>query len=211
VGSDEISHLIGRWNGRAWRMTTLPATDRLVAVSCRGAAWCMAAGDASPDTPLADLWNGRSWRAMTGLQAPAHGDDAELNGISCTSRSRCVAVGMYTAIPSEKLRNFAELWNGTRWRLLAVPGPGGLGEVSCTSASSCLAVGQYSSHFSVRTIAAQWNGRSWQLTPPVQPGGLAAVSCLSATQCVAVGQATSVTLAELWNGSRWQRLRPVNP
>lgn len=59
-------------------------------------------------------------------------------------------------------------WNGSRRRILKVPGPlsptlSVLDQVSCTRASFCLAVGNDGSH----TIAEQWNGTSWrvQATP----------------------------------------------
>ena len=66
-----------------------------------------------------------------------------------------------------------EAWNGTTWRIQAVPlphgAPGGiLTAVSCTSTSACTATG---SNFSTagQTLAERWNGTRWRVQPTPNP------------------------------------------
>jgi len=114
----------------------------------------------------------------------------------------------------------SQAWNGTAWRVLNTPDPGGpnsgLAGVSCSSATSCMAVGwAWPDNDQEITLALQWNGSSWQMlsTPPdnfnISPV-LNGVSCLSSTDCMAVGSGGgsdgSAPLAVQWNGSTWAEL-----
>jgi len=119
----------------------------------------------------------------------------------------------------------AERWNGTNWRVQAIPNPGrstgtGFGAVSCSAATACTAAGSYdtTSHLG-RPVAAAWGGKSWHLQAAPAPAGasvangLVGVSCPSARTCIAGGFSTdtageSTTLAERWDGSRW-RIQPT--
>jgi hypothetical protein len=68
--------------------------------------------------------------------------------VSCTSASRCFAVGNYGNSAGATLNEVLR-WNGTKWSQVAVPQPGGkvlddmnsLSSIACTSASNCLAAG----------------------------------------------------------------------
>ncbi len=199
------------WNGRTWRaLDTHLQFGSLTDVACQSAGWCMAIGISNFDKPMADLWNGSTWRSLHTLPAPSESFSDDLTGIACTSRANCLAVGSFKAEP-KVFRNTAERWNGKTWRVVTVPGHGGLRDLSCRSAVSCLAVGNYISHHTVFNVAAQWTGKTWHAAPTPSPAGLVAVSCSAAANCVAVGQATSLTLASRWNGTRWQLLHTVNP
>lgn len=96
-----------------------------------------------------------------------------MNGVSCTSRIACIAVG--TAVYR---------WEGHRWSIQPGPaGADGLNGVSCASSNACTAVGS-------RIYA--WNGLDWSGVRIPRPARdtapeLAGVSCLSRSSCVAVG------------------------
>ncbi len=64
-------------------------------------------------------WNGTTWSL---LRTPNPGSvNNELRGISCTSPSRCMAVGDFTGIGNEL--TLAESWNGTAWTVVKIPHP----------------------------------------------------------------------------------------
>jgi hypothetical protein len=113
--------------------------------------------------------------------------------------------------------NLAETWNGTTWRVQAIPTPKGstgssLFAVSCTSASACTAVGDYGNAAGrVLAEAERWNGTTWRIQPlprPAKVTQLFGVSCPAARACTTVGYQNTGTgdaqpLAEAWNGTKW--------
>ncbi len=164
--------------------------------------------------------------ASAGIQAavsvPAQ---HSLASVSCVSGIDCVAVGQRVTSSGTDL-NFAESWNGHRWRALPQPpSPGSLDSlaaVSCASRSACMAVGSYESvgpakpkpHVQILNLAELWNGRAWKrlATPDHGTGNqLTGVSCTAPKHCVAVGWSLSGTIAESWNGSRWRLMTTPNP
>jgi hypothetical protein len=194
-----------RWNGTAWSLQTVPApageSAYLYGVSCTSSTSCTAVGRSTTETnekPLAEHWNGTEWKIQT-TSIPTEATKVKLLGISCTSETACVAVGVYNR-PSEesKQRALAEKWNGTEWKLLTNPVPSEaveveMGGVSCTSATACIGVGDYTAKGERLTLAESWNGLEWkvQSTPNLMGSSnnnlLDAVSCTSSTECTAVG------------------------
>jgi len=72
---------------------------------------------------------------------------SHLAGISCTSATRCLAIGTYSKGGPKSL-TLVELWNGRAWQVQSSPQPrkstsSALLGVSCTSGTRCLAVGTY--------------------------------------------------------------------
>jgi hypothetical protein len=152
---------------------------------------------------------------------------SDLNGVSCTAPSACVAAGVQEGRAGTPLP-LAESRTGTAWAVQAAPTPAGarpseLIAVSCPSSQDCAAVGLY-----IRTprviapLAETWNGSRWQVRPAAAPvdspyGALQGVSCTSPTACTAVGfssirgETASVPLAESWNGSSWSIQRVPIP
>lgn len=104
-----------------------------------------AVGNDNSDQTLANRWNGTTWTTQsTPSPGGAAGPD-QLNGVSCTSASACIAVGTY-ATKSSPGHTLVERWNGTTWTQQSTPSPGGpngtqLNGVSCTSATACIAAG----------------------------------------------------------------------
>jgi hypothetical protein len=223
--------LAERWNGRTWKITRVPlpagaTSGELFGVSCKSATACVAVGlylnGAGAGIPLAETWNGRTWAPRT-LPTPAGGTGVILNGVSCASVSRCVAVGEYFTGGTGAA--IAESWNGVRWTAATPPTPavsvvGDLNAVSCPSVRSCVAVGESATNAGSSVLVDAWNGRSWREMAARPPGGfvhaeLSGVWCTSAANCVAVGRGSAggalTGFTELWNGSTWRSARVAWP
>lgn len=156
-----------------------------------------------------------SWKIQT-TPNPAGAEGNNLEGVSCTSASSCMAAGFYFAA-SGSTDTLGEQWNGTTWTIQTGPSVTSVNGVSCTSASACTAVGDILS----KTMAERWNGKSWAIQATPNPAGagasqLNAVSCTSATACTAVGYYYNTSgvyfpLAEAWNGTSWTIHTTVKP
>ncbi len=196
------------WTGGRWRR--IVGGGGLSSVSCVSATWCQAVGSHS-----AARWTGRSWQPER-VPVPAH-RVTTLASVSCVSARYCLAVGdtqrppAAQPSPRDTDQALAELWNGTRWRMLrpADPAPRTvLDGVSCTP-RFCLAVGATEAQYA---LAERWTGTGWQVerTPDVNRIGytvLDAVSC-AARGCVAVGSYNgSALVVERWDGRRWRLTR----
>jgi hypothetical protein len=199
------------WNGSAWRVQSAPnpahATfTSLGSVSCVSASSCEAGGvvTANDTKPLAEGWTGHAWQIQPAVTPPGATDNS-LGSVSCVSASFCEAVGDHlNGLGNETA--LAEAWNGTSWKIQAVPLPPRvlgsdvsevLDAVSCVSASFCEAVGVGGDG----PNAEMWNGTSWTLQArpgfDVEPQ---AVSCATADFCVSVNGFGQVNM---WNGSAW--------
>jgi hypothetical protein len=195
------------WTGGRWRR--VGGGDGLSSVSCVSATWCQAVGGRS-----AARWTGRAWQPEQ-VPLPAH-LVATLASVSCVSVSFCLAVGDAQRppgaqpSPSYTDQALAEVWDGTRWRMIHPADPArrtALAGVACT-ARFCQAVGATGAQYA---LAERWDGARWQVerTPDVNRIGytvLNAVSC--AATCVAVGSYNGGELvAERWDGRRWRLAR----
>ena len=131
-----------------------------------------------------------------------------LYGVSCVSKTACIAVGgPDTAFSGGPI---AERWNGRAWLRQPLPGVGyRLDGVTCPSRTDCVAVGG-----GAGALVELWNGKKWSVQRVPNPKGsqgsaeLYAVSCPSTNNCFAVGSwlgqyAFVYPLLERWNGSKW--------
>lgn len=153
-----------------------------------------------------------------GTAAAATTNGRDLQSVSCTSTTFCMAVGTGTG----ESATLTESWNGSAWSVVPSPSPGfpsRLNSVSCVSSKDCVAVGIYVDSAAVpEGLAETWNGTNWSVvsTPNLnEPVNLASVSCVTSSpiSCVAVGAVgddtpsfPAQTLAESWNGSIWSVL-----
>src|ERR1700732_4525580 len=75
----------------------------------------------------------------------AGGQNLQLDGVSCTGKASCVAVGQYAKLGFSSLQTLVEVWNGLTWSVVPSPSPGSFANylfgVSCTSRNFCIAVG----------------------------------------------------------------------
>jgi hypothetical protein len=92
-----------RWNGKRWvaEWTRSPrgsTFSHLAGISCASATRCVAIGTYSMGGPksltLVEQWNGHAWQVQPSPQ-PRKSEGSALLGVSCTSASRCLAVGTY--------------------------------------------------------------------------------------------------------------------
>lgn len=211
-GSNGSVPLAEHWNGNKWRIEPTQtrkgaATSHLNAVTCASALDCVAVGFSSNSlnnqVPLIEHWNGTSWKIE---KAPTRSGftESQLTGVSCTSATRCIAVGS-SFKPSVSV-TLAEIWNGSKWTIQSTPNAknaGGFGAIHCVTRVQCFAVGD--------GLGANWNGTKWSLVKlgfPGDPADLTAISCTKANACYAAGgffqEAVLTGVLEFWNGSRWR-------
>lgn len=142
VGYNDVSRaslLAARWNGSSWstmqlapRFSNQEGQAPIVDVSCTSSRACMAvaSGQEGPDKNLydasaAERWNGYRWSTEP-IAKPSGAVNVDLNGVSCISRTHCVAVGTFTKVHGCTSLDtlslctptfLAESWNGTRWSI----------------------------------------------------------------------------------------------
>jgi hypothetical protein len=160
-----------RWDGMRWSFQSTPSPSvpsavvtgintALDDVSCTSSTACIAVGNYSYEEyeeyegysylvgvqlTLAERWDGKRW-SIQPTPNPSDSNEAELNGVSCTSRTACIAVGDDYA-PGGRV-TLAERWDGRRWSIQPTPNQPGSDEtmlraVSCTSPTACTAVGHH--------------------------------------------------------------------
>ena len=228
VGGDAAGPLAEMWNGTSWSAVTVPqpaginGASNLYSVSCVATNVCQALGTAfTGSTPgvYGVQWNGTAL-SLTTAATPTAAASAlvELNGMSCSSPTACVAVGTTDAAAGTGLP-FAEQWNGTAWSLAGNSSVSTglnigsrLSSVSCVGATWCQAVG-VSATTPTTSLIETWNGTQWTAATSVPSTSatvaqaLTGVDCFSQTTCSAVGfigaGATLATLALNWNGTAW--------
>jgi len=189
------------WSGGRW---TAPTTNQGGgALSCLGKTWCMSVGDATkPERARSGIWNGKTWRFV--FPAAIAGQTTLLGGVSCTTRTTCVAVGAKENKKTLVDTTYTVLWNGTSWKLVPSPNIGknaSLSAVSCWTANGCLAVG----HNNNIGFAEVWNGSNWTLDRP--PAALTLPedeSCGAPSDCWVTGIGNGfIPYAAHWNGTGW--------
>jgi hypothetical protein len=152
--------------------------------------------------------------------------NSELEGVTCSAPSFCVAVG--DSEQASLTATLVEQWNGTSWTIL--PSPNGstvsgasnqLESVSCAGTAFCQAVGTFDDGVNpARTLAQSWKGGAWSVVPSpnvssTEDDNLASVDCFGPTTCSAVGQSNDPTagfvpLAAVWDGSSWTAVATTN-
>jgi hypothetical protein len=212
-----------KWKSVALPWTVAgPVTGAVLGLSCGSSTACVAVGRGTiPDSSgatmmMVDTLAGGSWTEGI-LPLPAGATSAQLNAVSCTAASKCVAVGEYTTTLPHAL---VESLKGKKWTAVTGIDPAGatlatLTGVSCVK-TACTAVGTSSSS----SFVEQLNGSTWSPTRLALPAGQTAmalfgVSCPTATGCVAVGTATGSSgtgaLIESEVGTTWSPTVSASP
>jgi hypothetical protein len=241
---DPYVALAQMWDGERWKPSRMPTVGGRIwsmnSVSCTSRSFCEAVGWVAVDPPNGDEerdplifdWDGSKWARQSTAST-----QAVLTGVSCSSRSACMAVG-HLGEQSDSQATLSLVWNGVDWTSRIVPAPTApatLTAVSCPNASFCLAVGDQPNgddDFGLvdnSAFADLWNGNDWSLDSggslsAGEAGELVAVSCPSDVSCEAVGTApageagspgppvmTYTPTASAWNGSSWTRQFPAPP
>jgi RHS repeat-associated protein len=216
----------GRWLSAAY------LDLHLAAVVCPSATVCEAVGFyADPkgnQEGLIESLSGATW-IPTRAPLPAgagSSPSAELNAISCSSVSACVAVGSYLDASGYQTGMIDTLsggsWSSTEAILPAggahkPPPSAGLEAVACSSANACVTVGEYTDQSSQQEgLIETLSGGAWNATKAPLPTGvgastpvnLLAVACPSAGACFAVGHYSdqnfySQGVIETLSGGTW--------
>ena len=156
VGNHGPNELVSVWNGSTWLVILASnfngATFALLSgVSCTADGSCIMVGETSgPQGSTTGIFNlALKWiRGEFFLLSTANLSATlnELQAVSCTSSSDCLAVGLWQDFRGLQ-DTLAEHWNGSTWQYEATPNPVGtladLRGVSCSSATVCTAVGSF--------------------------------------------------------------------
>ncbi len=212
-------------SGSAWALS-----GSLQGVSCHPGGPCFGVGwyyTPKATRPLAERLGSPATRQS--VPSPPGSKLNQLEGVSCPSRSMCMAVGSSDSLTASPETAVADIWNGKTWSLKLPISPGTYGNslvsVLCTNARQCTAVGSYTDQRSGGPLIERWNGSRWSLQTPAAPPTnsgtcntdkfrscgpfLNSVSCTSAASCMAVGTYVNKTLAESWDGSTWSNTPPT--
>lgn len=208
-------------------------TADLVSISVLGSDEAWAAGSASADAgatwdPLTEHWDGTQW-SQVAVPMPKTTSTTQVYNVADLAADDTWIVGTYSK--SDGLRNSYTLtshWDGTRWKRVPSPNPGGLGDngagltgVSGDSSADVWAVGMSSVNSrtpAMAGLAVHWDGTSWQKVRVPHPGSvynnLQNVSVLSPTDAWAVGcygddpnEGCMTPLVIHWDGTHWTRVR----
>jgi hypothetical protein len=149
--------VVGRWNGHGWRLHALddgvPAEGSgsgMEYVSCPTVGFCMAVGsgyspDGGPYGAAAIAWNGSGWGRET-FPPPIANPDVQspiLNavGVSCVSRTACVAVSPPLDSDTSPLQPWLGVFNGSRWKTASSAFHAYPKAISCPASGWCMVVG----------------------------------------------------------------------
>jgi hypothetical protein len=215
------------WSGSAWKVQPTPnpkgLTGSLLGVSCPSSASCMAVGEMFDSDgfgrPVVEQRSRSRWH-LASSALPLRAGYAGLEDVSCWKAGQCMAVGLYARGRGASLP-MAELWNGTRFRAMALPiarGDSGYQTgITCRSGKSCIAVGNFSLSSGTESPASYtWNGKQWRSVEVPAPksvldSGLNDVSCPAAGTCYAVGtyigRGVRAAFAELWRAGAWHLVK----
>jgi len=199
--------LIERWNGTTWKRVPSPNPGGSsngnflfgVAAVSPASAWAVGGyvtGAAHVHKTLILHWNGTAWKQVPSPDPSPTGN--LLNGVSVSSATDAWAVGDYFN-GAGITQTLTEHWNGTTWKRVPSPNPGGASRfstfngVAAVSATGAWAVGDYSSSANAdETLIEHWNGAAWKQVPSPDPSPagnlLNGVAASSATDIWTVGE-----------------------
>jgi hypothetical protein len=153
---------------------------------------------------------------------PPPAGSSALSGVTATSSADAWAAG--SRFDGTAAQTLAEHWNGTAWKQVASPNPGGsanaasFAAVAATSATDAWAVGDYCNGSAFKTLIEHWNGTAWKQVASPSPGkfpGLSGVAATSAVNAWAVGiytaKSVQKTLIEHWDGTAWKQVPSPSP
>jgi hypothetical protein len=133
-----------------WSLVASPeaGNNALTSVACSGPKSCFAAGTrkAGRGKAIIEHWNGKKW-SLAAAAVPRGSTLSQLNAITCTTRTNCVATGL-VSMDLTTQSSLINHWNGRKWAIQPTGAPAravgaSLSGVSCTSGGHCFAVGTY--------------------------------------------------------------------
>jgi hypothetical protein len=238
TNGSRFASLAEHWNGTKWKVFPVPDGGGVVhdnflyGVGGSSGTNVWAVGEYGGGTSingfltLIEHWNGTSWSQVPSKNPGGLSVPNVLNGVAATSGSDAWAVGRFSNGTADQ--TLIEHWDGTRWRTVPSPDPGGPSQenellgVTATSRSNAWAVGDYFDGTLSQPLIEHWDGTAWKVakSPVIDTGFgsfLRAVSASSGSSAWAVGHAINslsgrdVTLIEHWNGTAWKIVKSPNP
>ncbi len=164
-------------------------------VSCVDPTDCTAVGYAAPsggDQPIYDIETSGTWGPV--VELTDSGENASLNGVSCSAAGDCTAVGTASTIGVSfvslpiAVTETNGVWGSFTELLEDSTTDNFFSSVSCVDAKDCTAVGEnlVSPGGSFGIDATETNGVWGPLGSTAEPGFLTSVSCTSPENCTAV-------------------------
>ncbi len=204
-GSSGAVALTSTNGGGIWTQGSLPAyVVNLNGVSCTSSTFCVAVGNDSTNK-----FNNNSGEAFTSTiggftwtQGSLSANVNNLNSVSCTSSTFCVAVGEnYDSLTNSYVTVFltstdgGSIWTGGSLPLTVNDFTG----VSCASSTFCVAVvSNTSGPAGAVALTSTDGGGTWtQGSLPSAVSNLNGVSCTSSTFCLMVGQGNTSNIGAL--------------
>jgi hypothetical protein len=196
--------LILHWDGSTWTRTELPdpIVFRAIDALAPDDVWAVGqyAVNGSGDLTAAYHFDGLAWTRFT-TPNPLQQHDIDQNWLTsitavapddvwATGISRDVDYGVLDA-------PFTIHWNGSKWRLVATPNPGGQGDYTglwgavAFGSNNVWAVGRVGSDPDWTTFTIRWDGSSWTPVPSSTPGEFLAAADDHAGGLLAVGDLDS--------------------
>jgi len=175
-GSLGTRTLVEHWNGTSWSHVLAPIPGQLsflngVTAISASDAWAVGGfnGNVVGNRVLTLHWDGTAWHQVYAPTPGPNTNGDSLEAVSAASATDVWAVGGFKA--SNGLRRTVRVhWDGTSWRHVFTPNPGGgsiLSGVSAVSATDAWAVG-HTNPFGGRQVPLilRWNGTAWVIVQP---------------------------------------------
>jgi hypothetical protein len=188
----------------------------LSAIWCASVTSCIAVGEyntGSTGEPLIETLANGTWTATTTGLVPAGYSGVNLNSISCTTITSCVAGGL-TGLGDED-HALIDTLAGSTWTASVAADPTDstytdISSVQCFSTTSCLAVGLWAQGGApYYPLLETLSGATWTASTIGATGdSLTSLSCSSAISCLAVGNSTvtgGLGISEALSGTTWTR------
>ena len=179
LNSDEAV-LVSIVNGKAAKVTGLPAFIGLYGISCPTASTCYAVGydNANDADAVTTIASGKA-----GAPVEVTGGGEWLNSISCASHTECYAAGLVNYNPS-----IVPIASGQPGAAVTIPDAWYVNGIDCTSVGNCMAVGENSTEQGI--VGTLVNGAAGTTTVVKGTEYLYGVGCASAASCVVTGAGT---------------------
>lgn len=211
--------ILASLNGTTWISQFMPmpagksaSNVSRVSIACGSASYCVFAGDYLDGTVLrafTETYDGGRWTPALMPDPPGGAAWSMLDGISCPSATRCVAVGGYKTADDTTWRALIGMDDNGTWTATPAPLPANavadtssgltrLDSVAC-SAGRCTAAGEYDGPNGTDGFVDVFDAGVWSAAPVAKPGDSStnrvyfSTACVSSTECVAVGEDNSST------------------
>lgn len=225
VGTGENGALVETLDGTTWSGTLVqlsePNPPLLSAVWCVSTDSCVAVGsyqtgntDDGPTFPLVETLSDGEW-VPSEPAIPKGVAGGDLDTISCTSKTQCVAGGVIYRKNGGSRPLFETLskgrWHTTVSRDISGYPTANINGIQCLTPHSCLAVGYWGKISSgtsspAASLVAHLSGRTWTVSKLKSQSDLTSIWCASVSSCIAVGSKNDgeSSITETLTGTTWQ-------